>query len=297
MSTCVILNPTAGGGTSPGRLARALSGLDGVELRLSAGPGEVASMAAEASRQGFSRVVAAGGDGTVSELATGLLAMGGGAEAGILPVGTGNDLARSLGIPSDLEGAVRVLRDGVGGPVDAIVADAPGTAGGFAWNAVVGGFGGRISDRMSGELKRRWRSLAYLRAAVQELVALRPHRLGLEIDGTAHEADALMLVLANGRYAGGSIPFAPGAVPDDGCLDVVLVSDVARRELVSLGPRILLGRHLGAPGVRHWRARRVVVAAGPEFWTNLDGETWVAGDASFAVRPSALRFVRPRSPT
>ena len=81
-----------------------------------------------------------------------------------------------------------------------------------------------------------------------------------------------MLVIANGRYAGGGIPFARLAV---------------------LVPRVLAGRHLADPNVEHTRARTVSVEAEPGFWFNVDGETWFSGSATFELRPRALPFIRP----
>ncbi len=102
-----------------------------------------------------------------------------------------------------------------------------------------------------------------------------------------------MLVIANGRYAGGGIPFSPEGRIDDGWLDVVTIRNVSIASLAALVPRVLAGRHLDHPGVGHTRARSVLVEADPGFWFNVDGETWLGGTASFDLRPLALPFIRP----
>ncbi len=295
MRTCVILNPAAGGGCSPERIRGSVSSIPGAELRVSRSPDSVRPLALEAAANGFERIVAAGGDGTVSVLASALLDSGADVECGLLPIGTGNDLALSLGVPTHPERAVALLRGGEATPIDAIQAFAPGAPDRelHAWNAVVGGFGGRISDRMSPGMKRRWRSLAYVRAAMAELGELRPRRVLLEIDGRRTEQDIRMLVIANGRFAGGGIPFAPGGRVDDGWLDVVVIRAASLARLGMLIPRVLAGRHLSDPAVEHTRARTVSVEAEPGFWFNVDGETWVSGGATFGLRPRALPFVRP----
>jgi len=295
MRTCVILNPAAGGGCSPERIRESVSSIPGAELRVSQAPDLVRPLAVEAVAEGFERIVAAGGDGTVSVLASALLDSGADVECGLLPIGTGNDLALSLGVPTQPERAVALLRGGAATPIDAIhaAANAATVPDLHAWNAVVGGFGGRIADRLSPGTKRRWRSLAYVRAAVAELGELRPRRVLLEIDGRRAEQEIRMLVIANGRYAGGGIPFAPGGRVDDGWLDVVVIRAASLARLGVLIPRVLAGRHLADPDVEHTRARTVSVEADPGFWFNVDGETWTSGSASFELQPRALPFVRP----
>ena len=295
MRTCVILNPAAGGGCSPERIRESVSSIPGAELRVSQAPDLVRPLAVEAVAEGFERIVAAGGDGTVSVLASALLDSGADVECGLLPIGTGNDLALSLGVPTQPERAVALLRGGAATPIDAIhaAANAATVPDLHAWNAVVGGFGGRIADRLSPGMKRRWRSLAYVRAAVAELGELRPRRVLLEIDGRRAEQEIRMLVIANGRYAGGGIPFAPGGRVDDGWLDVVVIRAASLARLGVLIPRVLAGRHLADPDVEHTRARTVSVEADPGFWFNVDGETWTSGSASFELQPRALPFVRP----
>jgi diacylglycerol kinase (ATP) len=295
MRTCVILNPAAGRGRSPGSILRALSSIPGAELRVSPTPDSVGSLAVQAAADGFERIVAAGGDGTVSVLASALLESGAPVEVGLIPIGTGNDLALSLGVPTRLDRAVALLREGVAAPIDSIQARLPGRPARqtHAWNAVVGGFGGRIADRLTPALKRRWRSLAYVRAALAELGELRSHKVLLEIDGRRTERELRMLVIANGRCTGGGIPFAPGGTVDDGWLDVVVIRAASIARLGVLVPRVLAGRHLADPDVEHTRARAVRVEAGPGFWYNVDGETWLDGSAGFELRPRALPFVRP----
>jgi diacylglycerol kinase (ATP) len=295
MRTCVILNPAAGGGCSSERIRESVSSIPGAELRVSLAPDSVRPLALDAVAEGFERIVAAGGDGTLSVIASALLDSGADVECGLLPIGTGNDLALSLGVPMHTEDAVALLRGGEATPIDAIHASAQAATVPdlHAWNAVVGGFGGRISDRLNPGMKRRWRSLAYVRAAVAELGELRPRRVLLEIDGRRTEQDIRMLVIANGRYAGGGIPFAPAGRVDDGWLDVVVIRAALFARLAVLIPRVLAGRHLADPDVEHIRARTVSVEAEPGFWFNVDGETWVSGSASFALRPRALPFVRP----
>ena len=301
MRTCVILNPAAGRGGARDAVRDALTELPESELRVSPEPGAVSDLVASAVSDGFRRIAAAGGDGTVSEVATALRGLAAGdlpLECGVLPIGTGNDLALTLGIPQDLTGAIRVMRTGTARPIDAIRCGSEGRgplrpAARYAWNAIVGGFGGGVADHLTSGRKRRWRRFAYLRAAASELRHLAPHRLRLEVDGRPTELELLMLVIANGSHAGGGIPLAPGAVADDGALDVVGIRRISPASLGTLVPRVLAGRHLLDPRVFHVRCQALRVAADERFRYNRDGESWGTGDAEFALQPGALPFVRP----
>jgi diacylglycerol kinase (ATP) len=163
----------------------------------------------------------------------------------------------------------------------------------YAINAVAGGLGGRIGDRMTPELSRRWGRLAYVRAGLGELATARPTRLVLSIDGSRFETSCIMLVIANGRFAGGAIDFAPAADPGDGTLDAVAITAMPRLSLMRAALRILRGRVTGTGGVITRSGRSIEVEAGPSFWFNLDGETWAAGAARFDVVPGAVDVIVP----
>jgi diacylglycerol kinase (ATP) len=309
MRTCVILNPLAGRPDSVDAVRGAISSISDLDLRTCTHPGEIEAMVRSAVTDGYRRIVAAGGDGTVSAVATTLTDLreeGDGLECGILPIGTGNDLALALGIPRRIPLAVELVRTGVSRPVDAIGCrkQGPGIEGqgrqrpssssrDLAWNAVVGGFGGGIADHLTPARKRRWRRYAYLRAAVTELSRLSPHELELVVDGRTRELSLLMLVVSSGSHAGGGIPFAPGARVDDGVLEIVGIRAAPIHALARLVPRVLSGRHLDAPGIVHFQGRTVTASADISFRFNRDGEDWTSGSARFEALPGVIPFVRP----
>jgi diacylglycerol kinase (ATP) len=296
MRTLVILNPVAGGGVDDTRFRRRIAARLGADVAVSAAPGEAVRLAERAADSGYDRVVAAGGDGTVSEVAAGLALSGQKVVMGLLPIGTGNDLARSLGVPLHLDRAIEVVRAGRIKAIDTLRAraaaadDVPREL----TNAAVGGFCGRISDRLNDRLRRRWKNLSYLRAALAELAELQRFRARLTVDGSETiETDAYMIVVANGRYAGGRIPLAPRALPDDGLLDLMLVRAVSAVGLAAVVPSVLRGRHDGSGAVVYRQARDLHIESMPPMWFNLDGETWRQSPASFEVQPAALNVITP----
>ena len=295
MKTLVILNPAAGGGIDlrelQGRLARRIE----ADFKRTSGPGDAIGLAEDAARSGYARVIAAGGDGTVREVATGLFRGGGDAGLGIIPTGTGNDLAFSLRLPSDIDEAAAVaagVRTTSLDLIRAVSAD-PVESYMYVANVAVAGFCGRIGESMSPRFRRRWRLVAYPLAALRQLRHLRPYSVEILVDGRSIETKALMVIAANSMHAGGRVPLAPGARTDDGQLDLVIIHAVSPPRLATLIPRVLRGRHAGHPGVSIHRASDVRLEADPPMWINVDGDTWMAGSASFHVIPAALQVAVP----
>lgn len=299
MRTLVILNPSAGGQASSERIRGRLEARIAGEFVESPEPGGAERLAEEAALSGYDRVIAVGGDGTVREVAAGLYRGGAGPGLGIVPAGTGNDLAFGLGLPSDLEHAAsvacgsRTIGLDLIGAAGAVGENAGGDGPHLAANAAVAGFCGRIGDSMSPLLRRGLRRAAYPLAALSQLRDLRRYRVRLDVDGRSMEVEAFMVVLANGTWAGGGVPLAPEADPTDGFLDLVIYHAIRPWSLARLVPRVLAGRQGDHPGVSAYRARSVRLESEPSMWMNLDGDTWGTGAAEFRVIPGALRVAVP----
>jgi len=310
VKTCIILNPEAGGGgAAESPLDRAIAALPDTVVRRSPAPGGARHLATEAADNGFERIVAAGGDGTLNEVLNGLapaLAV----EIGLIPLGTGNDLARTLGIPTDPVAAVQVLETGHARAIDAVrvetlspeESDGDGSAA-ARWflNASAGGFSGEVDERLDGEVKGSWGPLAYLRGALEALANLEPYRLRLTIDGEGGGSDkpeeiatpAVNLVVANGRTIAAGIPVAPDASIDDGLADLVVIQPAPVSRLSVLASKTLVGLHEGDDLVIHRRVRSVTVHAEPAMPFNLDGEMSGKTPVRYEVVPGAVRFVVP----
>ena len=291
-STYVILNPVAGSVKSVDQIAIALRRLGPLTLRIAPRRRGVERLARDAVRKGYKQIIAAGGDGTLNEIVNGIAALGSDVRIGVLPLGTGNDFARSLGLGTNLEACIDVLRAGRTRVVDLVCVTSDRVR--YFVNVSAGGFSGVVDEKMTRSLKQKWGPLAYLRGAAAALSELRAYRttIGLD-DRKALSLELYNVVIANGRYVAGGTPVAPRAKIDDGLLDVVLIPQVPVRQLAVVGAQIMLGTHLGNDAVIFRRAKKVSVKSRPGMWFNVDGELVGNQPAVFEVLPRALEFVVP----
>jgi len=291
----VILNPAAGRVRRHPAAVRALERLPGAVLRRTSGAGGAIRLARDAVEAGAATVVAAGGDGTVQEVVNGLEEGLDRVRLGVVPLGTGNDLARGLGIPLRPEAAIRVLRAGRERVVDLVRWEGrEGAEGRLLVNFAIGGFAGDIADRLDERRKRRWGRVAYLKAAVGGLGQARPFRTSLRVDGDRRGSESLLtIVVANGSRLGHGLPVAPHARVDDGLLDVVTVRWLPSWRVPALLARLVLGRHLDHPAVSWTRARTLSLETRPPMPFNGDGQPLGTGPGTFEVLPRALRTIVP----
>jgi diacylglycerol kinase (ATP) len=288
----VICNPSSGGGAYDPAVLRAE--FDGYELDWvqTEGPGD-ASEAAREWPEGL--LIVAGGDGTINDAVNGLGKAGfpEGVTLGILPAGTGNDLAATLCIPDDPDEAEDVIRQGRVRTLDVARVRSEGIGERFFINVATGGLGAEISDANEGELKRRWGKLSYLRASLEVAKDFDVRELDLYLDGELHRARAVNVVVGNCRFAGGGWLAAPRANPEDGLLDVVIIEKLGLADLLQLAPASMArADYLGKEGVFSARAKEIRVETQPpglDF--TADGE--VVGDepARFSVVPGALKVI------
>lgn len=293
MRTRVIINPNAGSVDEIAGIRAILRehpGLEGPDVAVTSGSGDATALAADAVRQGFDRILACGGDGTLNEVVNGVGAGQPGIAVGILPMGTGNDFARSVGFPEGTGEALDLIATAVPRQLD-LVRVTGGTER-YCVNVAAGGFSGQVDEELTPEMKATWGPLAYLRSALAVLPELQGYSTYVTLDGRdAGCVDALNVVVANGRTAAGGIQVAPEARLDDGLLDVVIVKMAALKRLAGIVPRILLGKHLDHDLVRFERARVVTVRSRPGMWFNLDGELVGKEPLSFEALPKALTFL------
>ena len=288
----VICNPSSGGGSyDPDEIRDELEGLE-VEWVQTEGP-EDAIGAAEEWSEGL--LVVAGGDGTINDVVNGLGRAGfpEGVTLGILPAGTGNDLAATLCIPEDPDLAKDVILQNRGRWLDVARVRSDGIGERFFINVATGGLGAEISYANDEELKRRWGKLSYLRASLEVARTFDVRELMLYIDGEERQVEAVNVAVGNCRYTGGGWPATPKANPEDGLLDVVIIENLGVTDLLNLTPAVLAeSDYLDSDGVLFVRAKEIRVDTQPpglEF--TVDGEVIGNEPAQFSVLPRALKVI------
>lgn len=285
LKTCFIANPRSGH-TAPRlpELTRHVRNL-GAELRLTEHPGHARALAAAAVQDGCATVVAVGGDGTVNEVA-GALA-GTGATLGILPAGSGNGLARHLGVHGSWPRALDILAAGHTRPLDA------GRADGHPFFAVAGlGFEALLAERFN---RARRRGLAaYALIVLRSLRAGQPLPVRIHAAGKTWNLPVLTLAVANASQYGGGARIAPRARTDDGRLDLCALPPLRPGNTLNLTWRLLTGQIERAPGVLCLQGAEFLVERPGKGPLQTDGEVHPAGAAvRFTVTPGALRVLCP----
>jgi diacylglycerol kinase (ATP) len=287
----VICNPASGGGDYvPDEIRAELKGLE-VEWIETDGPDD-AIQAAEEWQEGL--LIVAGGDGTINDVVNGLGRAGFPEDVtlGILPAGTGNDLAATLCIPEDPDLAEDVILQNRGRRLDVARVRSEGIGERFFINVATGGLGAEISSVNDEELKKRWGKLSYLRASLEVARNFDVRELTLYLDGERREVEAVNVAVGNCRYTGGGWPATPKANPEDGLLDVVIIETLGAGELLGLAPAALAEfDYLDKEGIFFARAKEVRVETHPGLEFTADGE--VIGDepAEFSVIPRALKVL------
>jgi YegS/Rv2252/BmrU family lipid kinase len=248
-------------------------------------------LASEAARKGAKLIIACGGDGTVSEVANGILSSGKDVELAILPSGTGGDFRRTLEIPSRTRDAAQVLRTGRTVRIDVGRVSFVDNNGAEAMRYFVGvascGMSTKVIERVKAD------GISFASSLLQTAMRNEAIRLVVQLDD-AHDRQLTVsnLCIANARYFGGGMKIAPDAKLTDGKFDVVSVGDLNALKLFTSAPRVYLGSHLSMPEVSHALARKVIVRPADrdkEVALEIDGELPGKLPATFQIIPEALR--------
>lgn len=291
MARHLILNPAAGRGSAsregPGLVAAVEAGLGPVTVHRTAAPGEARDIAASLRDSGHD-VIAAGGDGTIHEVVNGLA--GGTCRLGIIPVGSGNDFVKILRIPQDVGQAVAIIAGGHTRRLDV------GAAGERCFiNQLGAGFDADVV--LAGRKVTFLRGFPfYLASVARALIRYRNRSIDLVLDGQRESLRVLMVIVGNGRYAGGGFMLTPRAEPDDGELDVCIFSALNIFEIMRHLPKAINGTHIILPQVRYFRARRLDLHCRDGMPVQGDGEMFGERltDLTVEVMPGALEvFCRP----
>jgi diacylglycerol kinase (ATP) len=276
-----------------------------VSLRETNSAEEAIELARDAAQSNIDLVAAAGGDGAIHSALRGLMQVheelaanpNAGRQAplrtglAVIPMGTGNDLSRTLGLPLDVEEAVAAIADGRTRLLDVIRIEAVGRREHMI-NVAAGGNSGAVAEAMTEDLKQTWGAWCYVRGALDVLTDLQPYRIQLDLDGRKiGPLEALNVVFANGRTVAGGVRVAPRANLEDGLLDLVVVENASLLETASVAAEFVLGDYLEHEGVIFERARRAELLSEPPMTFSADGELVTGSRFVFEVIPQALEVV------
>ncbi|HEX8283037.1 MAG TPA: diacylglycerol kinase family protein [Pyrinomonadaceae bacterium] len=312
----IIVNPASASGATgeawPGLASAVRRHFGPFEVAFTRRGGEAVEIAEREARDGRRFVIACGGDGTVSEVANGILRAGAdtpeaGAELGLLPSGTGGDFRRTLGVPARAADAARALREGVTRPLDAgrvtFLNERGEEESRFFVNVASFGMGGDVINRVksrsglpAGAARVLGGKASFAAAALHAALTFEKPAVRVSLDGGAvSQLTVANFCVANARYFGGGMKIAPNAKVDDGRFDVVAVGDVSALAVLANSYRLYLGTHLGMQEVRHALARsvRAEPASGDVVKLEVDGELAGRLPAEFEILPRALRVRCP----
>ena len=298
MRLALLVNPRArqgrGGGAAAAIVDRLTALGHSVRRIEPSSEAEVGPSLAAAIEDGIDRVLIAGGDGLVHRSLPALVSTTAGEHGvpvGLLPIGTGNDFARALGVPRRRTRAVERAMGAVT-PVDVLQIERQGQPATLVASVATAGFSGRVNATANARSFPRGQ-LKYTAASFTELRRLRPFHLAVGGGGIGRADVAVELggpctffAIANTRFFGGGMAIAPGADPSDGELTLVVVRSVPRWELAAVLPTVFLGQHVRHPRVEVWSGPRLEVDHDQMLWA--DGEEVGSGPFTVSVRPRAL---------
>lgn len=296
----VIVNPAAGAGKTARLWPLIMELFKGQGLRfehdVTEAPGHAIELARVAAQDGYNMVVSVGGDGTINEIVNGLYASGniGGALLGIVSTGTGSDYIRTIGVPRRYEDACRNFLQPKKLMVDLGIVQYSSNGNKeerLFVNFAGMGFDAEIVRRTTQQYKALGSLPSYLLGLLTTLVSYRNRDITLVIDGEAVDTRVCTVVMNNGRYGGGGMFTAPDASINDGYLDVMIVGDLSKPDLLRSLPRIYKGTHLTHPKVTMKKAKEIEVRSKQPMQLQADGELLGQVPARFSILPSALKVV------
>ena len=294
--TCIIFNPTAKGNKARHFLQQLGEIGAAYGLKKTTAPGNARRLAADAVREGFETIVAAGGDGTLNEVLNGLGDVPDGfqrARLGLLPLGTVNVFARELGISTKLAGALQTLKQGREIRVDLPSVEFAGEGGRtrrFFVQLAGAGLDARAIELVSWPLKKKIGPFAYVVAGLQ---ALRQPPLPITVSDGKTSATGALVLIGNGRLYGGEFQIFPGAEMQDGLLDACVFPRANWGTLLHCGPTLLLRKRLPESAVVRLRAAVLTLSSTQVVSLEIEGELTGHLPATFSVQPSGLRVVAP----
>jgi len=313
MLPIVIANPKSAAGSTREKWSAIASDLrthfGAFNVAFTKGPGDGIDLARRAAENGRPMIIACGGDGTINEIANGILQSGKDVELGIFPSGTGGDFRRTIGMPSGTREAAKALRTGETKRIDvgkvSFIDHDGRQAERFFLNVTSFGLAASIIERVKGSTSLSWLPLDTVRgrasfalSTLQEVIALGPTTVRVRIDDKdEHTLQTVNFCIANARYFGGGMMIAPEAKLNDGFLDVINIGDIRTAKIILNAYTLYRGTHLDLTEVKDTLAKRIEARPlndADEVHIEIDGELPGRLPAIYEVIPNGLRVRIPR---
>lgn len=283
--TLVILNPAARSDRAQRLHARVQSITRGAVLCETSKAGDAEALARNAAHEGFEKIVAAGGDGTVHEIVNGIA--GTEASLGLLPIGTVNVFATELGLPThDLGRCWDIVRNS-----QPRMVDLPSANGKHFVQLAGVGLDAQAVKETSTSLKRNFGPLSYLISAAQ-IASRTPPRLFIESENTVIDEGSFVLI-GNGRCYGGPFPFFKNARLDDGLLDVVVFKRLGYIDMIRYLQNVIFSSEIRVPEVEYFQTNKLRITTDEDVPVELDGELAGVCPVEFELNPGSLRVLFP----
>jgi diacylglycerol kinase (ATP) len=301
---CFVINPIAGRGRAARiwrRLAPFVADLAAGQgasytVKFTEAPRHAEELAREAAGEGYDRVAAVGGDGTLNEVGNGLV--GTDTALAIISAGTANDIVRTYPIPTDPEGAARLAFEGRAGRIDVGLVETAQVRRYFI-NMFGAGFDAEAAalvNELGPVVKRFGGAVAIPVCLVIALIRYRGPRVTLKVDDQVLDIPKIIFsAVAIGRYIGNGMMLLPDAIPDDGLFDIMWAHAMGRLEILRTVLKTPTGRHVEHPRVHVVRGKRVRLESATPLRCHLDGEAGGFLPATIELRPKALGIVLPRA--
>jgi YegS/Rv2252/BmrU family lipid kinase len=307
MKWLIIVNPNAGNGKGKKDWDKISSVLGRnnftFTVKFTSRKGDAIHFTSGALAEGFRNIITVGGDGTLNEVLNGVFNFPGcpsnEVTLALIPVGTGNDWGRMFGIPLDYEKAAEIIKDGKVMPHDVGLIKYPDQSEEkkrYFINTAGLGFESVVVKR-SNYQKDRGRSgkLIYFYNLLLSLLTYKNTRVELEIDGLKTSADIFSVNVGNGRYCGGGMRQTPNAIPTDGLLDVTVIKNIGKFEIIRKLKILYDGTILSHPLIDGYRCRNLKVTSDSIIYTEADGESLGPIPAEFSIIPAAINIVHGTS--
>jgi diacylglycerol kinase (ATP) len=302
--TVLVVNPRSANGTTGKNWAKIEQEIrrglkTDLDVRFTERQGHGTTLASEAIKEGYERVVAVGGDGTINEVVNGFFEKGKplnpNAAMAVMSIGTGSDFVKTLEFPTTPFEAAERTRLGKVWAVDlgkcSFVSLDGEQRSRFFINIAGFGFEGAVVDKVNRTTKAFGGPVSFLWAILTILLTYKNKLTKYQIDDRPEEEKVLLFVVANGRYYGGGLKPAPDAQLDDGLFDIVSLGDFGFLEAVSNLGRFRKGTHLEVPKVSFWRGRTVVASSEETQLVEMEGEVVGRLPARFEMLPKAMKLI------